>query len=196
MSGYSYFKENKNDKDYTDPASLHQEKEDAELLSRAHKNLDVMRQYASFFRAYPDKFIDLVTPKDSKFKLFFYQRLFLRVCMRNRYVYATFTRGFSKSFLSILTLYLKCLFFPGIKLFICTAGKEQAANIAKDKIAEIQELFPALSAEVKKLEKSKDYLSLIFHNGSKIDIIAVQNSSRGLRRHGGLTLAPCYSNVA
>ena len=32
----------------------------------------------SFWREYPDKFVDDILPPDSKFNLFFYQRVFLR----------------------------------------------------------------------------------------------------------------------
>ncbi|MCI1763647.1 DNA-packaging protein [Heyndrickxia oleronia] len=162
------------------------EKKNQEKVNRMESVKETFRQYASFWREYPDIFIDMVTPKDSKFKLFFYQRIFLRICMRYRYVYATFTRAFSKSFLSILALYLKCIFFPGIKLFICSGGKEQAANIAKEKIEELWDLFPILHREIKYHQFTKDYVKLVFQNGSKLDIVAVQNSTRGGRRHAGL----------
>jgi hypothetical protein len=36
----------------------------------------------SFFTAYPDIFIDLITPENCGIKLFFYQRIFLRAAMR------------------------------------------------------------------------------------------------------------------
>ncbi len=81
-----------------------------------------IKKYLSFFRKYPDKFIDMISPKHCPFKFYFYQRLFLRVVFRYKYVYVTFTRAFSKSFLSILGLFLKCMFYPGIKLFICAGG--------------------------------------------------------------------------
>lgn len=162
------------------------EKKNNEKLNRMENVKGVFEQYASFWREYPDVFIDTITPKDSKFRLFFYQRVFLRISMRYRYVYATFTRAFSKSFLSILSLYLKCIFYPGIKLFICSGGKEQAANIAKEKIEELWELFPILHREIKHSQFSKDYVKLTFQNGSKMDIVAVQNSTRGGRRHAGL----------
>ena len=148
----------------------------------------IFAKYVSFWRSYPDIFLDTITPEGSTFRLFFYQRLFLRISVRYRYVYATFTRAFSKSFLSILILYLKCIFYPGIKLFVASGGKEQAANIAKEKIQEIQEIWPALKNEV--IEKqclfSKDYVRVVFKNGSKLDIVAVRESTRGGRRHGGL----------
>ena len=57
-------------------------------------------KYISFFTAYPDLFIDLITPKDSHFKLFPYQRIFLRASLRYRYHYCTAPRAFAKSFFS------------------------------------------------------------------------------------------------
>lgn len=172
--------------DIYNPDGNETQKESQEKISRFQKIQSVFVQYLSLWRWYPDLFIDMITPADSKFKLFFYQRLFLRVIFRHRYVYATFTRAFSKSFLSILALYLKCIFFPSIKLFVCSGGKEQAANIAKEKIEEIWELFPILQREIKFHQFSKDYVKLVFQNGSKLDIVAVQNSTRGGRRHAGL----------
>lgn len=59
-----------------------------------------LRQYIAFWREYPDMFIDFLqtgadtteVPKDG-LKFFFYQRVFLRVSVRFRQVYATFPRG-------------------------------------------------------------------------------------------------------
>lgn len=57
----------------------------------------VARQYISFWREYPDLFVDFMQTggrSDVKltFNLFFYQRVFLRVSMRYKYVYAVFPR--------------------------------------------------------------------------------------------------------
>lgn len=41
----------------------------------------------AFYQVYPDLFVDLITPKDSNFKLFPFQRIFLRVLARNKKVY-------------------------------------------------------------------------------------------------------------
>jgi hypothetical protein len=132
----------------------------------------------------------MLTPPQSNFRLFFYQRIFLRAAMRHRYCYATFTRAFSKSFLSILLLVIRCVLFPGAKLFIASAGKEQAANIAREKIEEIIELLPPLSNEIDwrpgKTQFAKDYVRIQFKNGSRLDIVAIRESTRGGRRHGGL----------
>lgn len=160
--------------------------ENNEYISKFEKLKDVSLKKASYFREYPDLFIDEISTPETKIKLFFYQRLFLRAAMRHRYVFATFTRAFSKSFLSILTLFLKCVFYPGVKVFVCSGGKEQAANIAKEKLEEIFDIWPVLRNEVKDYQESKDYVKIVFQNNSKLDIVAVENSSRGGRRNGGL----------
>ena len=140
------------------------------------------------WREYPDIFVDMMTPPKSTFSLFFYQRIFLRAAIRHKYCYATFTRAFSKSFLSIMILLIRCILYPGAKLFVASGGKEQAANIAKEKIEEIFELLPAIKNEVdlKRSTFGKDYVRLEFKNGSRMDVVAVRESTRGGRRHGGL----------
>ena len=102
----------------------------------------------SFFSAYPDLFIDLITPEDDNFELFFYQRIFLRAVMRFREIYLTAARAFSKSFLTILGLMLQCIFIPGRKVFICAPNKKQGAQIAKEKILEIYRHWPLIKNEV------------------------------------------------
>ena len=58
-----------------------------------------MRNYIAYWREYPDMFIDfLQTGFDGKIpetglRFYFYQRVFLRVAMRYRYVYAVFPRA-------------------------------------------------------------------------------------------------------
>ena len=152
--------------------------------------LPQLRQLISFFREYPDIYIDFIKGPDCNFEFYFYQRVFLRIVMRHRYIYATFPRAFSKSFLSMMVLILRCIFYPGCELFITTGGKEQAASITIAKIDEICRLVPALSQEIDwdrgKSKKSKDDVQYLFKNGSKINILAAKESSRGQRRIGGL----------
>lgn len=157
---------------------------------RVRAQIPTFTQWISFWREYPDVLVDMITPSNSSFKLFFYQRIFLRAAIRHKYCYATFTRAFSKSFLSVLVLMLRCILYPGAKLFIASGGKEQAANIAKEKIEELLELLPALHKEIDwragKTQFAKDYVRVSFKNGSRLDIVAVRESTRGGRRHGGL----------
>ena len=143
--------------------------------------------------AYPDLYLDTIKPVDSTMKLFFYQRIVLRAIMRFKEVYVVACRAFSKSFITILALILQCIFIPGTKRFICAPNKNQAAQIAKEKIYEIYERWPLLRKEVIGGNISdtpgnfgKDYVTLKFRNGSQFDVVGALDSQRGGRRHGGL----------
>lgn len=157
------------------------------------KNFDNIGEMLSIFTAYPDVFLDFITPEDSNFGLFFYQRVTLRSIMRYKDIYVTAPRAFSKSFITILGLILQCIFMPGTKRFICAPGKGQSAQIAKEKIVEIYDKFPLIRKEVVGGEISdtpgnfgKDYVTLKFRNGSQFDVVGALDSQRGGRRHGGL----------
>ena len=157
---------------------------------RIEAQLPNLRKLISFYREYPDLLIDDIKGENCKFKFYFYQRIFIRIVMRHRYVYATFPRAYSKSFLSMMVLMLRCILYPGSHLFVTTGGKEQAASITVAKIEEICKLIPVLENEINwergVSKKSKNDAKYIFKNGSSIDILAAMESSRGQRRHGGL----------
>ena len=157
------------------------------------KNEQQIGDAMSFFTAYPDIFIDLISPESCGIKLFFYQRIFLRAAMRFQTVYVTACRAWSKSFLTILALFLQCIFVPGRKVFICAPNKSQGAQIAKEKLTEIFRYWPLLRKEVVGGELSdtpgnygKDYVSLKFKNGSVFDVVGALESTLGGRRHSGL----------
>lgn len=152
------------------------------------KNRLNIEKMCGHFTAYPDLFIDLITPSDSNFRLFFYQRIFLRACLRFRYHYCTAPRAFSKTFVSIFAEILKCVFQPGFKTFICAPGKGQGAKIAKENVEQIFDLFPLLKKELvgEDYNSGADYLKMTFRNGSIFDVVYAGNSQRGGRRHGGL----------
>ena len=158
---------------------------------RIKAQIPIIRQYVAFWREYPDIFVEFLCGNNPEnFHLFFYQRVFLRAVMRHRYAYATFPRAYSKSFLSVLILMLRCVLFPGAHLFVTTGGKEQAAGIAREKAEELCKLVPGLRNEIDwsrgASKASKNMVEYIFKNGSKLDIMAAQQSSRGKRATGGL----------
>lgn len=158
---------------------------------RIDAQMPIIRQYVAFWREYPDIFVEFLCGSNPEhFHLFFYQRVFLRAVMRHRYAYATFPRAYSKSFLSMLVLMLRCVLYPGSHLFVTTGGKEQAAGIAKEKADELCKLIPGLNHELDlargKTKSSKDDVQLLFKNGSKLDILAASQRSRGKRKTGGL----------
>ena len=158
--------------------------------------LPVIRQYAAFWREYPDLFVDFMVrgtrtePREGEFKFYFYQRVFLRSVMRYQYVYAVFPRAYSKSFLSVMALMIRCILYPGAHLFVTSGGKEQGASILQSKVQEICKLIPSFEREIDwrrgKTLEGKDRVVYKFKNGSQLDNLAARESTRGQRRHGGL----------
>ena len=148
------------------------------------------RQFISFWREYPDLFVDFMQGESSTFSLFFYQRVFLRAAMRYKYTYAVFPRAYSKSFLAVMILMIRCILYPGAKLFVTSGGKEQASGIMKEKVQEICSLIPGFQREIDWTRghtlEGKDYCKYVFKSGSTFDNIAARETSRGKRRHGGL----------
>lgn len=83
------------------------------------------------------------------------------------------------------------MFIPGRKIFICANTKQQAAQITKEKIYEIYDHWPLLKKEVVGSELKeypgnfgRDYVSISFRNGSKLDVVLAGDAARGGRRHG------------
>lgn len=157
--------------------------------------IPVMRQYISFWREYPDLFVDFIQDggdpdRPKKLTFYFYQRVFLRIAMRYKYVYATYPRGYSKSFLSVLVLMIQAVLYPGAKLFSAAGGKSQSASILQEKVNEICDLVPAFAKEINwdrgATKVSKDYCYYLFKNGSFIDNLVATEKSRGKRRNSGL----------
>ena len=113
--------------------------------------------------------------------------------MRFKDVFITAPRAYSKSFITILALFLQCVFIPGRKVFICANTKQQAAQITKEKIYEIYDHWPLLKREIIGWELNeypgnfgKDYVTLKFRNGSILDVVLAGDAQRGGRRQGGL----------
>lgn len=170
--------------------------EDEITKERIVKHLDDYRDIISYWRLYPDKFIDYLCSlnPDNTFHFFFYQRVFLRAIMRHRYVYATFVRAWSKSFMSVMGLMIKATLYPGAKLFTVAGGKEQSAGILSSKVEEICKLIPAFAKEIEwdtrgtnaKTRQTKDTVVYQFKNGSTLENIAASEKTRGRRFQAGL----------
>lgn len=164
------------------------------------KNIDDYRNIIAYWRMYPDRLIDYYCSlnPDNTFHFYFFQRLTLRVIMRHKYSYAVFCRAYSKSFLSVMSLMLKAILYPGAHLFTVAEGKEQSASILSDKLSEICKLIPALSKEIiwdargmvnVKTRQTKDSVIYTFKNGSTIENVACSDKTRGRRFQAGLTLS-------
>ena len=138
---------------------------------------------------YPDLFIDLITPSESEFHLYPFQRMIMRTMARKTQSYFVFSRGTSKSFCGFLDRYTHAMLIPRHRTGIIAGTKKQAASIAKEKIIDdMWNKFPFLGNEMQKrlvagkhldaYNAGQDYAKFNFKNGSWIDVA----SDRGLRR--------------
>lgn len=175
--------------------------------------MPILRQYIAFWREYPDLFIDflltggrpILTEENStkyfllpsgekvrvRFSLYSYQRIFLRVGMRYKYVYCVYPRAYSKSFLSVLIIMIKCILYPGAHLFSAAGGKEQSSSILQEKTQDICTKIPALKKEInwdrgKGTLEGRDHCRYQLKNGSNYENLAARESTRGMRKHAGL----------
>ncbi len=168
-----------------------EEQENTGFLNKADvdANREGWERIMNWFIAYPDYFVDIITPKASHFHLFFFQRRILRARSRCVAVFDTFSRGTSKSFLADLNRYLTCMFIPRHNTTITAGTNKQAAEIAKQKIVDdLWVKFPFLANERQKrkiagklldaYKMGNDYVEFNFKNGSSLGL----GNVRGLRK--------------
>lgn len=156
--------------------------------ARLLKILPELEQYYELWLAYPDKFIELLMPVDTVFKLMPFQVLSLRINARHKLVFQTATRGYSKSFIAILSKTIQAILLPRSKLSVVSEFKQQATQIGREKLNELVFLMPLLAEEFDSSHgsgqaNSKDFLRKVFKNKSELDIVSVEDSTRGGRRH-------------
>jgi len=181
---------NKREKIYRDGIEL--EKGTVITEPWLEKNEELLTDCWNIFMVYPDIYLDMILPTESNFNLFFYQRIYLRVCMRYTHIFITASRATSKTFLSILAKYLQCVFLPGHVGSIVAPNKTQASKITKQKIQEIWRIWPLLKNELEiyngepHANFGKDYVELFFKNGSKLSVVGALDSDRGIRTHATL----------
>lgn len=163
--------------------------------TRIDKNLDKFGEAINTFLTYPDILADLMTPKDASFSMFFLQRMVLREMARSRQSFFTFTRGFSKSFLAFYSRYVTTMLVPRHKAFVTAGTKEQAAQIAKEKIeGDLWVRFPLLMNEMQKKRtagqwkaafvQGNGYAEFRFTHGGIFDVVG--GTIRGFRRNSGI----------
>ena len=152
-------------------------------LSFIEKNIDKLVDMVSYFRFYPDLFLDLCTPEEGGIKLHTDQRVYYRVICRFYSVYGVFPRGWGKTHGEVLISVAICILYSGITVAITAQTKENSASLLSDKIKEILKQYPILENEIMKKNFSKDAGEVIFGNGSVLSTLANSQSSKGQRRN-------------
>jgi len=147
------------------------------------QNLDKWVDFISWARWNMDLFLDLITPESNSIRLDLDQRVFLRSLGRFLRVYGVFPRGYGKTFVEMLGLYVVAILFPDSNLSMSAQTREASARLIKEKHLEIKKYYPLIACDIVKENFSKDSAEIIFTSGSKIDNLANNQASKGLRRH-------------
>lgn len=147
------------------------------------QNLDKWVDFLSWARWNMDLFLDLITPETGGIRLDLDQRVFLRSLGRFLRVYGVFPRGYGKTFVEMLGLYVVAILFPDSNLSMSAQTREASARLIKEKHNEIKKYYPLIASDIVKENLAKDTVEIIFTSGSKIDNLANTQSSKGLRRH-------------
>lgn len=149
------------------------------------KNIDKWIFFIQYYRFYPDLFYDLISPKKSRMRLDMDQRVFLRALSRYISVYACFPRAYGKTLLEVMGIFHSCIFYPGLQVALSAQTKNNAASILHEKYDEILKWFPLMKNEI--VEKENHFgqtdAVIVFKNGSKCNVLANQQTSKGQRRH-------------
>ena len=142
-----------------------------------------MREKLAIYSAYPDIWADeILIPTNSSFSWMFYQRIILRQLARIPLNHITAARGVSKTFLTLFAAFHRCIFAPKSSLAFVAPSKTQSAQVAKQTVNDLLSRFPLLKLELDGPPISgKDYFEVRFKNGSKIEITAALETTRGRR---------------
>jgi len=147
-----------------------------------YDNVKKYSQFLSWARWFPDLFVDLLTPESGGIRLDLDQRVFLRCLFRFQSTYAVFPRGWGKTFIEVLAMYLMAILYPGIEIAMSAQTKENAAAIFKEKHNEIIKWYPLIANCIKKPNLSEDTVEVTFQNTSILTTLVNTKSSKGRRR--------------
>lgn len=85
--------------------------------------------------------------------------------------------------LEVMVMFHTCVFFPNMEFVMTAQTRENAAALLQDKYNEIIKFYPLFKEEIYGSPKfQKDIAEIEFRNGSKVDVLANNQSSKGRRR--------------
>ena len=129
----------------------------------------------SYWRFYPDKFLDAMEDDDSKYQIQLIQRIFMRANARYSQVFITASRGTTKSFCEIGEKLAEGILYPGVDGQYAGPSREQLANILSGVVEDVFRQWPGLRDYWAFQSNSRDNFEMVSNEGSHIMI----NVARG-----------------
>lgn len=130
----------------------------------------------SYWRFYPDKFLDMMEGDNSKYQIAIIQRVFMRAYARYQQVFNTASRGTTKSFTIFGEKMTEGILYPGVDTQYAGPSKEQLASVLSGVVEEVFQQWPGLREYWAFQSNSRDNFEMVSNEGSHIMI----NVARGI----------------
>lgn len=95
-----------------------------------------------------------------------------------------FPRGFGKTTLELLAIYIFAILYPGTSWSMSAQSLQNSAKFFKDKHEDICRFYPMIEKEIESVKISSNDVYIEFKSGSVVTNITNGSNSKGLRRHG------------
>lgn len=129
----------------------------------------------SYWRYYPDEFLDMMEGETSKYEVGILQRVFMRAYARYEQVFNTASRGTTKTFTIFGGKMTEGILYPGVDTQYAGPSKEQLASILSGVVEDIFQQWPGLRDYWAFQANSRDNFEMVSNEGSHIMI----NVARG-----------------
>ena len=153
------------------------------------EQLDRWAELIAYWRWYPDVFLEAITPTNEDGKrigitLGADQKLMLRVMARFAYNYNVLPRGYGKTLIEILSVYLAAILYPESTWSMSAQTLEASAGFFSDKHADICRFYPIIEQEIEKCRITDNFVEIKFKSGSVITNMTNNGTAKGMRRNG------------
>ena len=132
----------------------------------------------SFFRWYPDYYLDVIRSETADHKLELLQRVILRIFARYGRSHITGCRGGTKTYLLNTEKQLEGTFFPGEKMGYNAPAQKQGASLGSDAYKEIERDYPLLTAIWKIKNDRDDKFRIYTDYGSEFTMYIPRGSNK------------------
>lgn len=129
-------------------------------------NQDSWSLLISFWRFYPDYFADMFRSDNATYKLQLPQRIMMRLFARYKDVYVTGCRGLTKTYTIILSKMIEGLLYSGERMVYIAPSQKQAAMLATQAFAQIQNDYPVIASYWKVKNDRQDMFRITTEKGS------------------------------
>lgn len=140
-------------------------------------NQDSSALLISFFRWYPDYFLDIIESDNSDYSLELPQRLILRSFARYQKTMITGPRGITKTYCIMLSNMIDGVLSPGEVIRYYAPSLKQGAELAATAFHQIEKNYPALASCWVIKSETKDLFKIITIYGSELAIGAIQGGN-------------------